>query len=55
MAKKNKVVFVVFHTTEDGADYAVKTGLKEYQDGCDWEFQNRDNFPRPLIIRKIKY
>lgn len=50
-----KIVFVVFHTTEQGADYAVKTGLKDRQAATEWEHANRDNYPRPLIIRKVTY
>lgn len=52
---KRKLIWAVFHTTENGADYAVKTGCKTHGEASDWEFENRYNFPRQLIIRKITY
>lgn len=43
--------FQVYHTTETGADYVVK-GFDSREAAVEFEFANRDNFPRPLIIRK---
>ena len=52
---KKKTVYAVFHTTETGADYAVKTGCKDHAAASDWEHKHRDEYPRPLIIRKTTY
>lgn len=52
---KKRTCFVVFHTTESGADYAVKTGLKDRRAALAWITENRESYPRPLIIRKINF
>ena len=52
---RKKMVFAVFYTTENGADYLVKAGFKERSEAVQWEGKNRINYERPLLIRKISY
>lgn len=52
---KKKSVYVVFHTTESGADYKVSQGFKNRSEATEWEYVHREEFERPLIIRKISY
>jgi len=52
---RKKKVWAVFHTTEEGADYLVKSRCKTYEDAVEWEHNSRDLYPRPLIIREIRY
>lgn len=51
---KKKISWVVFHTTESGADYKVFANPSR-EKAVDWELENRDKYERPLIIMKITY
>jgi hypothetical protein len=51
---KTKTVYQVFHTTDNGADYVVKT-CNDYLSATKWEFENRHLYIHPLIIRKQTY
>jgi hypothetical protein len=52
---KKKIIYAVFHTTDQGADYKVSPGFKDRGDAVDWEHQHREKYVHPLIIRKIVY
>lgn len=49
-----KTVFRVMTTTENGADYMVKS-CKSRPEAEKWEHDNRDNSPRPMWVDKFTY
>ena len=53
-----RTYYAVFTTTESGADYMVKGNLghgnKGYIKAVQWEQKNRDRYPRPLWVERIK-
>ena len=52
--KKQKIVYAVFHTTENGADYLVKSfSCKE--NAFDYINEKKAAFDRELILRTIRY
>ncbi len=52
---KKKMVWIVEHTTETGAPYAVKTGLKDRIAALQWIDENKKNYERELRPIKITY